>query len=133
MKIGKAAKASGVSARMIRYYEETGLIEPPARTGSDYRDYREQDVHMLRFIRRARELGFSMEQTAELVSLWRDRERASADVKRIASTHIDALRARIQKLQDMAETLDTLARRCHGDRRPECPILNELDNPEADA
>ena len=127
MKIGEVAKASGVSAKMIRYYEEIGLITPPPRSDAGYRYYSSEDIHMLRFIRRGRELGFSMTQIAELVSLWRDRSRASADVKRIAMEHVEQLHARIGKLQEVADTLETLARRCHGDQRPECPILESLD------
>ena len=127
MKIGEAAKASGVSAKMIRYYEEIGLITSPPRSDAGYRHYSHEDIHMLRFVRRGRELGFSMAQLAELVSLWLDHSRASADVKRIAMAHVEQLHARIGKLQEMADTLETLAHRCHGDQRPECPILESLD------
>lgn len=126
MNIGKAAEASGVSAKMIRYYESIGLIPRARRTGADYRDYNEADVHVLRFVRRARDLGFSVDGIADLLSLWRDQERASADVKRVALEHVAALQQKIAALQAMAETLETLARRCHGDERPDCPILGGL-------
>jgi MerR family gold-responsive transcriptional activator of gol and ges genes len=127
MNIGDAAKASGVSAKMIRYYEETGLIPPAGRTGSGYRVYSPSDVHMLRFIRRARDLGFSVEGIAELLGLWRDRSRQSADVKRLALAQVAELRRKIAELEAMAETLETLARHCHGDHRPDCPILGDLE------
>lgn len=126
MNIGEAARASGVSAKMIRYYEATGLIGRAARTGSGYRDYGMADIHTLRFIRRARELGFSMESIAELLGLWQDRSRHSADVKRIALGHADALRQKISDLEAMAATLTRLAEHCHGDDRPDCPILDDL-------
>lgn len=126
MNIGQASRKSGVSAKMIRYYETTGLIEPAPRTGSGYRDYAENDVHTLRFIRRARDLGFSIEAMTELLALWRERGRASADVKRIALTHIDELERKARALKDMSRTLRHLADNCHGDERPECPILDEL-------
>ncbi len=132
MNIGDAARASGVSAKMIRYYEETGLIPPAARSGSGYRIYAEQDVHMLRFIRRARDLGFSVDGIRELLSLWRDRDRHSADVKRVALAHVAELRVKIRELEDMASTLETLAASCHGNDRPDCPILSELEAPSAD-
>ncbi|WP_439579626.1 Cu(I)-responsive transcriptional regulator [Elioraea sp.] len=126
MTIGEAAKASGVSAKMIRYYEAVGLIGPAARSESGYRHYAEQDVHTLRFIRRARDLGFSMDGIAGLLALWRDRARHSADVKRLAEQHVAALRRKIAELDAMAATLSTLAAHCHGDDRPECPILADL-------
>lgn len=129
MNIGTAAKASGVSAKMIRYYEETGLIPAAQRTASGYRVYSEQDVHMLRFIRRARDLGFSVEGIAELLGLWRDQSRHSADVKRLALEHVAELRRKIAELEDMASTLENLARACHGNDRPDCPILSELEAP----
>lgn len=127
MNIGDAAKASGVSAKMIRYYEETGLIPPANRSGSGYRVYSEQDVHMLRFIRRARDLGFSVGGIEELLGLWRDRTRQSADVKRLALAHVADLRQKIRELEDMAGTLEALAAHCHGDHRPDCPILGDLE------
>jgi len=127
MNIGQAAKASGVSAKMIRYYEQTGLIPAAARRDSGYRDYSESDVHMLRFIRRARDLGFAVAEINELLSLWRDRSRQSADVKRIAAAHIDDLREKIARLNQMADTLQTLIDCCAGDHRPDCPILADLE------
>lgn len=130
MNIGDAAKASGVSAKMIRYYEETGLVPPATRTDSGYRVYSGQDVHMLRFIRRARDLGFSVEGIGELLGLWRDRSRQSADVKRLALAHVADLRRKITELEDMAGTLETLAHCCHGDDRPDCPILTNLETAE---
>ncbi|MDX5446078.1 MAG: Cu(I)-responsive transcriptional regulator [Zoogloeaceae bacterium] len=126
MNIGKAAAASGVSAKMIRYYESVGLVPPARRTDTAYRVYSDEDVHVLRFVRRARDLGFSVDAIRELLALWRDKGRASADVKRIAQQHIDALEARIVALQDMAGTLRRLAESCHGDERPDCPILGGL-------
>lgn len=126
MNIGQAAEASGVSAKMIRYYEATGLIPRATRSGSGYRHYNENDVHTLRFVRRARDLGFSVEQIADLLALWRDRGRASADVKAVALEHVAGLKAKIAELQDMARTLEHLATHCHGDDRPDCPILKDL-------
>lgn len=126
MNIGQAAEASGVSAKMIRYYEQIGLIEPPARSQSGYRVYAEQNVHTLRFVRRARSLGFSVEETGALLALWRDRSRASADVKALALKHVAELEEKAAALQAMATTLRHLASHCHGDRRPDCPILDEI-------
>jgi Cu(I)-responsive transcriptional regulator len=131
MNIGQAAQASGVSAKMIRYYESIGLIPKTVRTEAGYRVYSDHDVHTLRFIRRARDLGFSVEQIADLVSLWQDRERASKDVKAIALEHVTVLERKIRELQEMASTLTHLARNCHGDTRPHCPILEELGSDEA--
>jgi MerR family copper efflux transcriptional regulator len=131
MNIGAAAKASGVSAKMIRYYEATGLIAKASRSDAGYRHYSKTDVHTLRFIRRARDLGFTMEGIAELLALWRDRARRSADVKRVALAHVDALKRKIAELDAMAATLSHLAAHCHGDDRPHCPILADLaDVPE---
>ncbi|MAB09277.1 MAG: Cu(I)-responsive transcriptional regulator [Rhodobacteraceae bacterium] len=127
MNIGQAAKASGVSAKMIRYYEQTGLIPAADRTDSGYRDYSDTDVHMLRFIRRARDLGFSVAEIGDLLNLWRDETRQSAEVKRLAQGHIDALEKKIVVLQDMAHTLTMLVNACHGDHRPHCPILQRLE------
>lgn len=124
--IGQAARASGVSAKMVRHYEALGLLGEVARNDSGYRQYTNADVHTLRFIRRARELGFSMAEIAELVSLWHDRARASADVKRIALQHLSDLEERIAALEDMQRTLRNLLHHCHGDDRPECPILDDL-------
>lgn len=126
MNIGAAARASGVSAKMIRYYESIGLIDPAARTGAGYRSYGEADVHTLRFIRRARDLGFSVARIAELLALWRDRDRASADVKAVALAQIASLTAKIEALEAMKRTLEHLAAHCHGDARPDCPILRDL-------
>lgn len=126
MNIGEAAARSGVSAKMIRYYESIGLIDAPARTEAGYRVYSDEEVHTLRFVKRARTLGFSIEETRALLALWRDKSRASSDVKRFAEGHIRDLEIRIAELQGMAETLRHLARSCHGDHRPDCPILADL-------
>lgn len=133
MSIGAAARQSGVSAKMIRYYEQTGLIQPASRTPSGYRAYSQADVHVLHFIRRARELGFSVSEINELLGLWRDRSRRSADVKRIAQARIAELRQRIESLKQMADTLQTLISCCAGDERPDCPILADLETPHPDA
>ncbi|MCT2398115.1 Cu(I)-responsive transcriptional regulator [Novosphingobium mangrovi (ex Huang et al. 2023)] len=135
MNIGLASTRSGVSQRMIRHYERIGLVPPPARRDSGYRDYDERDVHRLRFIANARDLGFSVAEIATLLGLWEDRERASAEVKHLALEHIEALDEKIAKLQAMRATLNELAERCHGDERPDCPILSELANaaPSTDA
>jgi len=129
MNIGEAATASGVSAKMIRYYESIGLIQPPSRTESGYRVYAGEDIHSLRFVKRARTLGFSIEETRELLALWRDKSRASADVKAFALKHIGELETKIAELQGMARTLRHLAHHCHGDDRPDCPILEDLADP----
>ncbi|HUQ75585.1 MAG TPA: Cu(I)-responsive transcriptional regulator [Burkholderiales bacterium] len=126
MNIGQAAAASGVSAKMIRHYEESGLIRPPRRTPSNYRSYSDNEVHVLRFIKGARTLGFSMADIKTLLSLWHDRARSSSAVKRIAGKHIEELEQKIGELQAMVRTLEHLVRHCHGDHRPECPILEEL-------
>ena len=126
MNIGEAAAASGVSAKMIRYYEETGLIPPAGRTASGYRTYGPKEVQILRFVRRARDLGFPMEKVADLLALWRDRSRASADVKQLAEAQVEALDARIREMQDMKATLQHLVHSCAGDQRPDCPILDDL-------
>ena len=126
MNIGQAAKQSGISAKMIRYYESIGLIGPAVRTDSGYRVYSDQDLHTLRFVRRARDLGFSVEQMNELLALWQDRSRASADVKRIALEHVEELERKAEALREMAATLKHLAQHCHGDARPDCPILENL-------
>ncbi|OZI60260.1 Cu(I)-responsive transcriptional regulator [Bordetella genomosp. 11] len=126
MNIGQAATASGITAKMIRYYESIGLTRAPERTEAGYRIYGDHDVHTLRFIRRARDLGFSVEQMRDLLALWRDRSRASGDVKRIAMEHVAALERKARELQQMADTLHHLADHCHGDSRPECPIMDEL-------
>lgn len=126
MTIGAAARLSGVSAKMIRWYEETGLLPPVARSESGYRHYGPADLHTLRFVRRARDLGFSVEAIADLLALWRDRARPSAAVKAIALEQIADLRRRIGELEGMARTLETLAETCCGDARPDCPILDDL-------
>lgn len=122
---------------MIRYYEQTGLIPRAARSESGYRDYDDADVHRLRFIRRARDLGFSVEQIRDLLSLWSDRGRASADVKALALGHVNALRTKLAEIEGMIATLETLAEHCHGDNRPDCPIIEGLaeddDRPPARA
>jgi MerR family gold-responsive transcriptional activator of gol and ges genes len=127
MNIGQAAQASGVSAKMIRYYEQSGLIPKANRRESGYRDYSPSDVHMLRFIRRARDMGFAIVEIQELLSLWRDKSRQSADVKRIAQAHLAKLRERIESLEQIAATLENLADCCAGDDRPDCPILADLE------
>ena len=124
--IGQAVRASGVSAKMVRHYESLGLLGAVARTDSGYRQYTAADIHTLRFIKRARDLGFSMTEIAELVSLWHDKRRASSEVKRIASAHLAELEQRIQAMQAMRHTLQDLLQHCHGDARPDCPILDKL-------
>jgi Cu(I)-responsive transcriptional regulator len=126
MNIGEASAASGVSAKMIRYYEEIGLIAPAGRTASNYRVYDEDVVNRLRFVRRARNLGFSLEETERLLKLWADKERASSEVKALAVSHIADLEVKIAEMQSMVDTLTHLADSCHGDRRPHCPILADL-------
>jgi Cu(I)-responsive transcriptional regulator len=126
MKIGGAAKASGVSQRMIRHYEAIGLIPRPPRLDSNYRDYAPADVHRLRFIANARDLGFATEEIAELLALWDDGDRASAEVKRLALARADALHAKALKLEAMRTALLDLAGRCAGSDRPDCPIIDEL-------
>lgn len=126
MNIGQAANASGVSAKMIRYYEEVGLISAPARNQNGYRSYEKSNIHELKFIRRARDLGFTVEQISGLMQLWRDRGRASADVKRIALEHVAVLEAKMREIEEMANTLKHLASTCHGDARPDCPIIESL-------
>jgi len=127
MNISDASEASGVSAKMIRYYEQIALIPRTHRSSSGYRTYSETDIHRLRFIRRARDLGFSIAEIQELLSLWSDRNRKSADVKRIVQRHVDDLEQRIQGLRQMADTLQTLVSCCAGNELPECPILEKLE------
>jgi MerR family copper efflux transcriptional regulator len=124
--IGRAARESGVSVKMIRHYEAIGLLPRVARTSANYRLYTENDVHALRFIRRARTLGFSTDDIRELLSLWHSKSRSSASVKKIARDRIDELKEKIAELQGMVRTLEHLAHNCHGDQRPECPILDDL-------
>ena len=126
MNIGKASLATGVSAKMIRYYESVGLIRPSERTESNYRDFSERDLNDLRFIRRARSLGFSVEEITRLLSLWRDHNRPSREVKAMAEKHVADLDARIKEMQAMADALRTLSHCCAGDDRPDCPILSDL-------
>ena len=126
MNIGAAAKVSGVNAKLIRHYESLGIIPKATRTESGYRVYTDNDVHTLTFVRRARTLGFSMKEIKKLVGLWRNRSRASAEVKSMAQAHIEALEGKIKELQAMRDTLRHLARNCHGDGRPDCPILASL-------
>jgi MerR family copper efflux transcriptional regulator len=127
MNIGQASTVSGVSAKMLRYYESIRLIPRAGRTEAGYRVYTETDVQTLRFIRRARDLGLSIERIKLLVGLWQDRERSSADVKRVATEHVAELEAKILELTAMRDTLQELADTCHGDQRPECPILHDLE------
>ena len=127
--IGEASRRSGVSARMVRHYEGLGLLPCVARTDSGYRQYSDADVHSLRFIKRARDLGFSMGEIGELVGLWQNRRRASASVKRIAQQHLNELEQRITDMQAMRSTLAHLVHCCHGDARPDCPILEDLAGP----
>lgn len=126
--IGEAAKASGVSAKMIRHYESIGLIGAAQRTDAGYRIYSERDVQVLQFIHRSRALGFSLEQIRTLLALWQDKQRASKDVRAMARRHIDELDRKIADMQAMRRTLETLATRCHGDDRPDCPILDDLSH-----
>jgi MerR family copper efflux transcriptional regulator len=130
MNIGDAASASGVSAKMIRHYEAVGLIQAPRRTDSGYRQYGEGEVHTLRFIRQARDLGFSIHEIGELLNLWRNRRRPSRLVKALAEEHIRALEQKVQELLVMKSTLEHLVHCCHGDERPECPILDVLADGE---
>lgn len=126
MNIGQAAKASGLPAKTIRYYESIGLIPAAGRSDGNYRVYSGADIHTLRFIRRARSLGFSVDRVQQLLGLWRDRSRSSAEVKAVAVAHVAELEAKIEELRAMRDTLRHLAEHCHGDHRPDCPILDEL-------
>lgn len=126
MNIGQASNATGVSTKMIRYYDEIGLVRPASRTDSNYREYGERELNELRFIKRARSLGFSMKEITRLLSLWRDRDRPSREVKAIADKHVADLEARILEMQAMADTLRHLSHCCAGDDRPDCPILADL-------
>ncbi len=131
MNIGEAAKASKVSAKMIRYYEQIGLIPLAARTDAGYRAYTQADVHRLQFIRRARDLGFPVAEIGDLLGLWNDPSRQSADVKRLAEQHIAELERRMESMRKMAASLKTLVDCCAGDERPDCPILDELQQPDS--
>lgn len=126
LNIGAAAKASGVSAKMIRHYESIGLLPEAQRSNGNYRLYAPQDVHNLRFIHRARSLGFPLETIRELLALWRNRQRSSGQVKKLALAHVESLEAKIKEMQEMAAVLRHLAHNCHGDDRPDCPILDGL-------
>ncbi|MFP5247547.1 MAG: Cu(I)-responsive transcriptional regulator [Thermoanaerobaculia bacterium] len=123
--IGQASELSGVSAKMIRHYESIGVIPPAERTFSNYRIYSQNDVHTLQFVRRARALGFSMKQIQTLLGLWQQ-HRPSRDVKRLALEHVTELEEKIRELEAMKRTLQNLAEHCHGDHKPECPILDDL-------
>jgi MerR family copper efflux transcriptional regulator len=133
MNIGQAAKASGVTAKMIRHYESIGLIGKAGRTVAGYRTYGSGDLHTLRFVKQARTLGFSIEEIGRLLALWSDRSRSSAEVKALAEAHIAHLEVKIRELQAMVSTLSHLAQHCHGDHRPECPILDALEHGVAPA
>jgi Cu(I)-responsive transcriptional regulator len=126
MQIGEVARRSGVSAKMIRHYEAIGLVPAPDRRDSNYRDYGHHDLHRLGFVRRARDLGFSMDEIRDLLRLWGDRQRSSADVKRLAEAHIAELDGKIRLLAEMRQTLSGLAEACDGDDRPDCPIIDGL-------
>lgn len=129
MNISQVAQASGLSARMIRHYESIELLPAPTRSESGYRQYSQRDLHNLRFIHSARQLGFSMEQVAQLLALWQDRSRCSSEVKLLAQHHLQELEQKIVDLQAMRDTLAELARSCQGDDRPDCPIINSLATP----
>ena len=129
MNIGEISKASGVSSKMIRYYEQIGLIAPARRAESSYRVYTDSDIHTLRFIRGARDLGFSVDQMKTLLALWKDRSRASSDVKALALSHIAELERKAAAIKTMTKTLKHLANNCHGDGRPECPIIDGISEP----
>lgn len=126
MNIGQLAKASGVNAKMIRYYESIGLIPPAERTEANYRMYRSKDVDLLKFVKRARTHGFSIAEIETLLGLWQNKARSSAEVKQLAMKHIQDLEARISEMQAMLMTLQQLAKNCHGDERPDCPIIEGL-------
>jgi MerR family copper efflux transcriptional regulator len=126
MNIGQLAKASGVNAKLIRYYESIGLIPPAERSESNYRVYRDTDVHFLKFIKRARKLGFGIPDIQVLLSLWQDSARSSAEVKELANKHIQTLEAQMAEMTAMLNTLKRLSHNCHGDQRPDCPIIEEL-------
>ncbi len=127
MNIGEAAKVSGISTKMIRHYETLGIIPKAARSDAGYRKYSDSDINILKFVKRARGLGFSMKEIKKLVNLWRNRSRASADVKALAIQHIQQMEQKIEELQAMTRTLKHLAKSCHGDHRPDCPILDGIN------
>ncbi|MEN5150587.1 Cu(I)-responsive transcriptional regulator [Pseudomonas orientalis] len=126
MNIGQAARQSGLSAKMIRYYESIGLLKVAHRTESGYRLFSADDLHTLAFIKRSRDLGFSLEEVGKLLTLWQDRQRASADVKALARQHVEALNQKIREFEQLRDTLQDLVEHCQGDHRPDCPILKEL-------
>lgn len=128
MNIGEAADASGVNAKLIRHYESIGLIPKANRSDSGYRIYKDSDVHILSFIKKARGLGFSMKEIKKLVGLWRNKTRASSDVKALSLAHVKVLEDKISELQSMVDIIKHLSRTCHGDNRPDCPILDNLAN-----
>jgi MerR family copper efflux transcriptional regulator len=127
MNIGEASKASGVHAKMIRHYETSGLIAKAKRTDAGYRTYDSNDVHTLQFVKRARDLGFSLKEIKVLIGLWRNKSRPSSDVKRLANQHLEELEAKIKTLKAITKTLKTLITHCHGDSRPDCPILLDIE------
>ncbi|MHA6492495.1 Cu(I)-responsive transcriptional regulator [Pseudomonas borbori] len=128
MNIGQAARKTGLSAKMIRYYERIELLPAAGRTDSGYRQYNAQDLHRLAFIKRARDLGFSLDEVGKLLTLWQDRQRASADVKALAAGHIEELNRKIGELSSLRDTLQELMEHCQGDQRPDCPILKDLES-----
>ena len=132
MNVGTAARRSGLPAKTIRYYEDIGLIRP-ARTQNGYRDYTGDDIHRLTFLRRARGLGFSIENCRQLMALYRDKGRASHDVREIAKGHVEAIEEKVRELESMRATLQKLIRACHGDERPDCPILDDMAGAAAEA
>lgn len=127
MNIGEVAQLSEVNSKMIRRYEEQGIIPKAGRSESGYRQYTEKDVHILKFVKRSRELGFSMKDIKQLVSLWKNKARSSSQVKNIAQKHISELEKKLHETQTMLSTLNHLVKNCHGDHRPDCPILDELE------
>jgi Cu(I)-responsive transcriptional regulator len=126
MNIGALANETGIAAKTIRYYESVGLLAAPPRSGGNYRIYGERDLATLRFVQRARKLGFSVKEVGDLVALWQDRQRASADVRALATAHLGEIERKLKELEAMRATLDHLIKRCHGNKRPDCPIIDEL-------
>ncbi len=126
MNIGALANETGIAAKTIRYYESVGLLAAPSRSGGNYRIYGERDLATLRFVQRARKLGFSVKEVGDLVALWQDRQRASADVRALATAHLGEIERKLKELEAMRATLDHLIKRCHGNKRPDCPIIDEL-------